>query len=317
MNDGHEAGERPERERYLALVVDDAPESRLWLTYILVRSGFEVIEAEDGLQAVELAVARKPDVVLLDLLLPGLDGMAALERIREVDGATPVVLVTGASDPGLAERALELGATDFIRKPIDAASLGFVVERIREALDEEVDLRPALERLCERTTSLDLGNELPPLASVVGLLGRELRLHYPRAGIALTPVKLALYEALVNAIEHGNLEIGYHEKSLALGQPRGLNALHEQRRSSEPYRSRRVHVRADYRVNQVCWQIRDHGPGFRPAEAEEALRGADARALHGRGLRLIRHAMTEVTWNAAGNEVNLTLYLPERSRASR
>ncbi len=298
-----------DRTRYLALVVDDTPDARILLSALVARSGFDVIEAEDGRSAVDLALARKPDVVLLDLRLPDIDGLEALERIHEADESMAVVLVTGATDPGLAERALELGAADFVRKPFDETEIAFVVERIRAALDEEVDLRPALERVRERTTTLELGNELAPLASVVAFLGRELRMHYPRTNLALTPLKLALYEALVNAIEHGNLEIGFAEKSRALRAPRGLQEMHERRRTQEPYGSRRVFVRAWYLPAQVRWWIRDEGPGFRPSAAEESLRAADATALHGRGLRLVRHAMSDVEWNAAGNEIRLTLDL--------
>jgi anti-sigma regulatory factor (Ser/Thr protein kinase) len=236
-----------------------------------------------------------------------MDGIAALREIRERDAHVPVVIVSGVDDPQYTEEALALGATNFIRKPFDKAEIRFVAERIRGALSEEADVRPALDLLVERRTVFEMGNDLDRLSKVVAYLGRELRLHYPGYDVPSTEVKLALYEALANAVEHGNLEITYDEKTKALATEGGITALIESRRSKEPYRGRRVRVEALYETARVTYRVSDAGPGFRVREYEATHSLADTSALHGRGILLIRHYMGEVKWNDAGNVITMSL----------
>ena len=111
------------------LVVDDDPAIRLICTTWLTLDGYEVIEAVNGQEALELALSEGPAVVLLDLSMPVLDGLAltkalrAHERTREL----PVVVLTAETDLRVAKHAYELGVVGFFTKPFDPAALaGFV-----------------------------------------------------------------------------------------------------------------------------------------------------------------------------------------------
>jgi CheY-like chemotaxis protein len=304
----------PPSPRPLALVVDDQADNRRILSKILSKNGFDVVEGGDGVDAVRLASERHPDLILLDVRMPRMSGFEALEEIREADPDVPVVIVSAVDTPEASEEALRLGAVNFIRKPFDPEEIRFVVERIRGALQEEADLRPTLRLLVERRTILEMGNDLAEIPHVVAFLGHELRMHYPGFEVPATEVKLALYEALTNAIEHGNLEIDYDRKSDAMSSVDGMNALIRSRAKEAPFRDRKIHVDVDYEPSRVVWKVRDDGPGFPHASLEHAKRLGDTDALHGRGLLLIRHYMHEVEWNPAGNEIVLALRLsPKRS----
>jgi DNA-binding response OmpR family regulator len=103
------------------LVVDDDNGARRLTRATLKRAGFEVFEAEDGQQAVDLARAGMPDLVLLDVSMPVKDGFSACAELRALPGgdAVPVMMMTGLDDVQSIERAFAVGATDFITKPIN------------------------------------------------------------------------------------------------------------------------------------------------------------------------------------------------------
>lgn len=101
------------------LVVDDEPANVLLLERVLEREGHQVATASDGDAAVERLAAFRPDLVLLDLVMPGVDGYGVLEQIRAVDVDLPVIAVTADTSAKARRRALELGASDVLLKPVD------------------------------------------------------------------------------------------------------------------------------------------------------------------------------------------------------
>ncbi len=103
------------------LVVDDDPTTRTWADVHLSSGGFRILEAASGEEALELLARERPDLVLLDVEMPGLDGYGTCARIRTIPGleTLPVVMATGHDDPQSIERAYESGATDFVIKPVN------------------------------------------------------------------------------------------------------------------------------------------------------------------------------------------------------
>jgi diguanylate cyclase (GGDEF)-like protein/PAS domain S-box-containing protein len=115
-----------ERVAPLALVVDDDEFVRIIVREALEQSGLEVCEAESGEQALELFAASRPDIVVLDVMMPGLDGFATCARLRGSVGGSrvPILIMTGLDDAESIAHAYEQGATDFITKPLNAVILG-------------------------------------------------------------------------------------------------------------------------------------------------------------------------------------------------
>jgi CheY-like chemotaxis protein len=121
-------------ERPRVLVVDDDPAIRLICTTWLSLDGYEVLEAANGQDALELAFTAEPDVVLLDLSMPVLDGfgLAAALRADERTSELPFVVITGESSPRVTHRAYEMGAAGFFTKPFDPGALA---EFVRSVVD--------------------------------------------------------------------------------------------------------------------------------------------------------------------------------------
>ena len=113
------------KRRHRVLVTDDDPLTRIVVRLLLQKQHFEVIEAADGRQALELAVRTGPDVVLMDLNMPEMDGYEAIARLRQDQSTAqvPIVVLTGEEAPEIEHRVLHLGANDYIVKPFDPEML--------------------------------------------------------------------------------------------------------------------------------------------------------------------------------------------------
>ncbi|MEZ7874947.1 MAG: sigma-54 dependent transcriptional regulator [Bacteroidales bacterium] len=109
------------------LVVEDDKISRRIIREILSRSGYEVFEAEDGAQGLEAFKANKPDLVLTDYQMPVMNGLRVLSEIRNLQPAVPVIMLTGFGDIALIIKSIQLGAFDFLEKPINTPQLKEVV----------------------------------------------------------------------------------------------------------------------------------------------------------------------------------------------
>jgi DNA-binding response OmpR family regulator len=112
------------------LVIDDAQADRRLLRDALEADGFDVEEAQDGQEGLRKLFADRPDAVLLDVLMPGMDGWAVCERIREFT-ETPVIMLTSLDREEEIVRGLELGADDFVSKPVSPRQL---IARVKAVL---------------------------------------------------------------------------------------------------------------------------------------------------------------------------------------
>ena len=128
--------------RPTVLLVDDEESVQKVLTYPLEREGYRVVQARDGEEALELYRAEAIDLVVLDLMLPRLDGLAVCRRLREARSAVPIIMLTARGDEGDKVLGLELGADDYITKPF---SIREFMSRVR-ALLRRAQLPPAVVR---------------------------------------------------------------------------------------------------------------------------------------------------------------------------
>jgi CheY-like chemotaxis protein len=101
------------------LVVDDEPEVRQVLLEFLSSRGYDVSVASGGAEAVALVESMRPDLVLLDVAMPGMDGVETLKRIVAIEPDLAVIMVTANADIGVTSKLLALGAVDYVPKPFD------------------------------------------------------------------------------------------------------------------------------------------------------------------------------------------------------
>jgi two-component system, cell cycle response regulator DivK len=112
------------------LIVEDNEKNMYLMNFILSKKGYEIVKAETGEKGVELATAEKPDLILMDIMLPGIDGYETTRRIRSAGVVgVPIVAITSYAMTGDREKALAAGCTGYIEKPIDTATFVPAIEK--------------------------------------------------------------------------------------------------------------------------------------------------------------------------------------------
>ncbi len=172
--------------RYRMVLADDVPDLRYLFKTVLEETGvFEVVgEAGDGRETVELAKTHQPDLILLDVSMPVLDGMAALPLIHEASPNTKVVILSGFDEERLAELALAAGASAYLEKGIPADELiTRLIEVVRTGTSttDSVPARPALspaQRISSDELLSFLGHEIRNPLTVIKGLGDMLVGHW-------------------------------------------------------------------------------------------------------------------------------------------
>ena len=101
------------------LVVDDAEFLRVRISKMLTGGGFEVVEADNGLKAIDAYKTHKPDMVLMDITMPEMDGLTALKELRKIDPAAKVIMLTALGQESVVLEAVKSGAKDFVVKPFE------------------------------------------------------------------------------------------------------------------------------------------------------------------------------------------------------
>jgi DNA-binding response OmpR family regulator len=138
------------------LVVDDEAPIRLLCRVNLEAEGMQVLEAADGLAGVEVARAERPDVILLDVMMPGMDGWQVAERLVEDDTTNqiPLIFLTARAELRDRARGLELGGVDYITKPFNPVELASVVEQLLERVRRGERDQLRREKIAELRTLL-------------------------------------------------------------------------------------------------------------------------------------------------------------------
>ena len=185
------------------LVCDDEPDIRELLRELLGRTGYEVLEAADGQEALRTLYGSSPDLVLLDVSMPNLDGWATLERIRDVSDV-PVIMLTARTEELERVRGLKGGADDYVTKPFGRQEL---LARVEALLRRTTTRKPTREHYEDSFVTVDYANR------EVTIDGRQVR---------LTPLEFRLLTAFV---ENANQVLSREQLlELVWGDRRGVLA---------------------------------------------------------------------------------------------
>ncbi|MEX0819033.1 MAG: response regulator [Pirellulaceae bacterium] len=289
------------------LVVDDSRVERLLAGALLdQRPDTRVTFAADGREALRMLRAAQPDLVVTDLLMPGMDGLGLVRAVRKEFPRVPVILMTAYGNENLAVDALDQGAASYVPKSQRTERLLETVNRVLARTRGERYRQRLTECVGKIDATFYLENDptlIPILVDYVQQTVAGLELgddtERVRAGVALE-------EALFNAMYHGNLELTAEEldRARAIGDDE-LAKLVKDRCSETAYSDRRIIVEVHITSHTARFVVRDAGNGF---DVAAASRGAMSERFGGgqcRGLTLMQSLMDQVKYNEIGNEVTL------------
>jgi PAS domain S-box-containing protein len=131
------------------LLIDDEPDILRVLSMSLKADGYEVVSAQNGPEGIAAFEKEKPDIVITDIKMPGMDGIEVLKKVKDINVDTEVIIITGHGDIENAIEALKHGASDFINKPVRDEALAIALDRAREKFDIKQQLK-------EYTTDLEI-----------------------------------------------------------------------------------------------------------------------------------------------------------------
>ena len=286
------------------LLVDDSAVQRRIVHALLDAAGtWNVVHATDGVAALAAIERSPPALVLTDVYMPKMDGLALVEQVRDRFPAVPVVLMTGHGSEQIAVNALKAGAADYVPKRAMVTDLGRIIDRVLTSARADADRARLLSGMTGRVSRFVLEND----PALVGPLVAHLRDDAVAVGVCgphdVTRIGIALEEALLNAIYHGNLEVSSKLKENGDGP---FHALARARRTQAPYAARRVRVSARVTPAKATFVVTDEGPGFNVAGLPDPTDPEFLERPSGRGLLLMRSFMDDVRYNPTGNRCTLS-----------
>lgn len=258
------------------LVVDDEENIRNVLETVFTSKGYGVIKAANGFEAIKVVENARVDLAIIDIKMPGMDGMELLSRIKEHSSEFPVVVMTGFADVETTAKALKAGASDFLAKPFGAQEVFHSVSRLLETRKVRQENRKILPFFKFKLEG-DIPSRTENINGAIHYLTGPLKDVELCESSELSNLVIALYEAIVNSMRHGN--------------------------GGDP--GKKVRVRAEIDYNEARFVIADEGDGF---SLDGIANPTDPKNLYkssGRGIYLMKHFMDEVSYNDQGNEVTL------------
>lgn len=284
------------------LIVDDSPLDRLLAARFLEEVGFNVVSVENGQLAIDRISQATPDVVLTDMQMPEMDGLRLVERMTAEHPTIPVIVMTAFGSESIAVEALQRGAASYVPKQDLSSELVSTVKNVLSVTRMRRETRTMLDSMRRLEAEYVLNNTLEGLDSLIGYLKEQLRFIRLLGEADILRVGTAVYEGLVNAIEHGNLEISSVERD----KPSGAYRRMVENLAADPkYRTRHVYLTTTFTRTEARFTIRDQGSGFDPNSLPDPTAPENVGKVNGRGMFLIRTFMDEVQFNETGNELTM------------
>lgn len=293
------------------IVDDDDVDRELAQRCLAPLEGIHLIFASNGIQALETIPKDKPDLILTDLRMPGMDGLKLVEHVRDEYSSVPIVLMTSQGSEQIAVKALKAGAASYVPKSDLKESLLDTIQSVLILLETRQSRDRVLKYLGSNNTNFDLVNDPEMIYPLAGYFHENLeRLGFANNAIR-TQIGMALMEAMANAMIHGNLEIS---SELRRESRSDYNNLIKKRMSESPYAERRVQCTAKESPEFVEYSIADEGRGFDPRTIPNPTESENLLLSSGRGIMLMQTFMDDVQFNSVGNAVVMkksTLRVPE------
>lgn len=287
------------------LVVEDDFSSRELLRICIEKEGYQCFTAVDGVEGFNSFKKNNPDVIVSDVRMPNMNGIELLEAIRKISKEVIIIFITGHGTEELALQALQLGANNYLKKPIDITEIKTLMSRYCDVIRSKSIESNLLDLIKHREMEIEIDSDMKIVQSLANYLAEKTgNLFDSKEKIR---IELGLNELLMNAVEHGNWNISYEEKNKALLDNK-ISELYESKRSDPDLKHKKVRVL--YKQSEKCceWSIADDGDGFDwrtiPSSTNSPL-----LKISGRGVMLSKLQFDEFEYLGKGNIVKVKKYI--------
>ncbi|KPL18892.1 MAG: hypothetical protein AMJ92_05745 [candidate division Zixibacteria bacterium SM23_81] len=160
------------KEKIKLLVIDDNKKVAWMLREGLNDDQYEIIDALDGKTGIQMMIEEQPRVIILDIKMPGMDGMEVLERIRSINRRVEIIMLSGYGETKQIVRAMKLGASDFISKPFDVEEVEVVIRSVLEKSELKNEVRHLRSELEAKSKYEDFVGDSPQMLEVKSMIGQ-------------------------------------------------------------------------------------------------------------------------------------------------
>jgi len=262
------------------LVVDDEPDVLGTLTEILTELRLNPISAENGLEALDVIKTAKIDLMITDLMMPGMNGFELIQRTRQLNLNIPIAVISGHGEVRNVVNALTQGAYNFITKPFTIKEIENIVKRGLRLREFSLGTHRLLEGI-RNSTEMSIPSYPHLLPSAALYIVRECQWRGIEDETFLSNISICVDELLTNALMHGN----------------------------ELDETRKIFLAQVFDQEKVTISIEDQGKGF---DYKKILSGftenADTLPVQ-RGLFIVHYLMDEISFNEKGTKVTVVKYL--------
>lgn len=304
-------------ERSKLLIVDDSVSIVNSLAKILELQGFQVDSAFNGSDAIRKIRGNTYDLVICDIEMPGITGLELLERIRkEYDRDIDVILMTGFLEQDYFIQAIRLGASDFIRKPVESKQILRSINSIMERRNYKVTMSKFLNLLDVATLNFEIDPKKFSQYGFSKVFNNFLINNTSLPKNLTNEILICVDEMIYNAYIHGTLELDNDQRHLEHVQ---LQQLIVQKLAEEHISQRRI--RFYFNVDQInrviCIRVEDDGKGFDHSTSLARLQSENPLTLegHGRGLSMLYHLSDTLEFLDGGRAVQITRKLSPKVTA--
>lgn len=290
------------------LILDNDPNFQSVMTELLAER-MNLVFVKNYSETITKLKNEEYSMVISETDIPDIHVVELIKKVKRLNPGIYIVVITSKEDLKLAVEVLQNGAIDYILKPFSVDEIAFLVEKyLKFSVNKKQDYD-----LLSLTTEEKRSFSLPSNIHLIGPFVYELVEMVKRFGGVskshIFSIRLALYEMLTNAIEHGNLDIDYEKKKSLLNSGANYMSYIESRSKEEPYVNKRVEISYHYQRDHITFHIKDQGKGFNVKGFFNKDIKKDLLALHGRGIVITKFNMDEITFNQKGNEVFLKKFL--------
>ena len=286
------------------LVVEDDYSSRELLKICIEKEGYQCQTANDGMDGFNMFKKYNPDLIISDVRMPNMNGIELLESIRKISKEVIIVFITGHGTEELALQALQLGANNYIKKPVDISEIRTLTNRYYDVIKSKAIQSNIVDLIRHREIEIEIDSDMNLVQSLANYLAEKTGNYFDSK--EKMRIELGINELLLNAIEHGNWEISYEEKNKALLEDR-ISDLYTSKREDSINANKKVSVKFKQCEKFCEWIITDEGNGFDWKTIYNPL-DTQLSKMNGRGILLSKLQFDELEYLGNGNTVRLKKY---------